>query len=230
MRRVLVTATLGLLAALPATASASGVELRLGGFFPRAQSNLFTDDADLYNVDPKEDFRGVSGGIEFSVRLARNVELGFHLDGYGREVDTSYREFVREDGREILQTLKLDVVPVGVSLRLVPTSRRARLAPYLAAGVDLFFWNYEEFGDFVDFEDPELNILADHFVSDGVVPGFHVAGGVRVPLNRDLSVTGEVRYQVAKETDMGGDFFRATDKNQLDLTGASATIGVHLRF
>lgn len=229
MRRAMSVLTLGLMVAAPAAVSAGGLDLRVGGFFPRAESNLFQDDVSLYTVENK-DFRGVGGGVEFNVRLARNLELGFHVDGYGRSIDTSYREFVRPGGGEILQTLKLDIVPVGVSLRIVPTRHHARLAPYLAAGVDLFFWNYEEVGDFIRFVDPSLPIIPDHFRSDGVAPGFHVAGGLRVPLNHDISVVGEVRYQVAKENDMGGDFFRATDKNKLDLTGASATLGIHLDF
>src|SRR5712691_11655941 len=39
---------LGLVAASPAASWASGLEARIGGFFPRAQSDLFSDDAELY--------------------------------------------------------------------------------------------------------------------------------------------------------------------------------------
>ena len=46
-----------------------------------------------------------------------------------------------------------------------------------------------------------------------------------MPLNSDFSLTGEFRYQWA-ETDMDDDF----SLNRLDLSGASVTVGVHLRF
>lgn len=226
MRRVMAVVTLGLLWGLPVVGSAGGFDLRFGGFIPRAESNLFSDDAELYTVG-KSDWRGGTGGIEYNVRLVRNLEMGFHLDGYGRTVHTSYRDFVRPSGREIEQSLQLSIVPIGLSLRLVPTSRHAHVAPYASVGADLYFWRYEEFGDFIDFDDANRTIIADAFVSEGVTPGVHVAGGLRVPVNDDLSITGEVRYQVASRAKMGGDF---SHENRLDLTGASATLGLHLRF
>jgi len=230
MRRTLVFVTVGLLAALDvASASASGLDLRLGAFGPNTKSNLFDDVNDLYIRDGerigKRDWVGFSGGFEYNLQPARNVEVGLHLDAYSRTLNTVYREFERPDGREIAQTLKLTVVPVGVSLRLVPTSRRAKLAPYVAVGADLFVWKYEEVGDFIDFFDPDLPISGDSFVSEGVTGGFHVAGGLRVPLSSDFSVVGEVKYQYAK-TKMGDDF----RNNEIDLSGVGATLGIHLRF
>jgi hypothetical protein len=224
VKRPIAVIILGLLALPAATARAGSLDARVGAFFPRAESNLFDDDAELYTVE-NSDWRGISGGIEYSGRLVPNVEFGLHLDGYGRTVHTSYRDFVRESGREITQSLKLNIVPLGLSVRLVPTSRRASFAPYVAAGVDLYYWRYEEFGDFVDFDDPDLPVIGDAFVSEGVAPGFHVAAGLRVPLNRDFSLTGEVRYNIAKD-DMGDDF----RGNRIDLGGVNATLGVHIRF
>ena len=72
-----------------------------------------------------------------AVLLMDNVELGFHVDGYGKTVNTSYRDFTWDDGGEIDQTLRLTIVPSGVTLRLVPTSKRTKFAPYVGGGVDL---------------------------------------------------------------------------------------------
>jgi len=224
MRRAAAVLALGVVTAFPASARAGGFDIRFGGFQPHVNSNLFDDDAELYTIQ-KRNWRGFTGGAEFSSRIARNVEIGFHLDGYGRERDTSYREFVREDGSEIRQTLKLTIVPVGVTVRLVPTSRNARIAPFIGAGADAFFWKYEEFGDFVDFFDPELRIEADSFQSDGVATGFHVAGGLRLFLSDDVGLTGEVRYTVAKGN-MADDF----PNNRIDVGGFGVTVGMHLRF
>jgi opacity protein-like surface antigen len=225
MRRGLAVLTLGLLALPAARASGSGLDVRLGAFFPRAESNLFQDDSELYTVE-KDDWQGFSGGIEFNAAVARNVELGIHLDGYERTLDTSYRDFTTENDREIRQTLKFQVVPLGVTLRLIPTSSRVRVAPYIAVGADLFFWKYEEFGDFVDFDDPDLPIIADAFVSDGVAGGGHAAAGVRLRVSHDFSVVGEARYQATSKVDMGDDFAG----NQLDLNGWTASVGVHVKF
>jgi hypothetical protein len=235
VQRAMAVLTLALVAAVPASARAGGLDLRLGAFFPSGNSNLFDDDNQLYlhNGHPvtKSDFKGIYGGLEYNARLARNVEIGFSVDGYGRSLDTSYRDHVTQNGDEIRQTLQLNIVPVGVSIRIVPTNRRAPVAPYLAVGADLVFWNYEEFGDFVAFQDPAQPIVADHFKSSGVTPGAHVALGLRIGLSRDVSLVGEGRYLWAK-ADMGGDF-AATQPglgNRIDLGGASATLGIHFRF
>ncbi len=105
------------------------------------------------------------------------------------------------------------------------------MAPYIAVGADLFHWRWREYGEFVDFRDPKNPIVSDSFRSDGWAGGFHVAGGVRVRVSNDFSVTAEGRYKRAKAT--MGDDFRATEaglENEIDLSGWSATMGVHVRF
>ena len=230
----------GLVALSPAAGWASGLEVRLGGFFPRAQSDLFSDDADLYTPESrsrgctetscpglaKRDWRGLYGGAEFSFNLDPHVELGFSVDGYSRRIPTSYRTAVRDDGSEIRQDLRLTIVPVGVSLRLLPADRYAPVSPYVTIGGDVFFYKYEEFGDFIDFFDNSRPIASDSFRSQGAVLGGHAAAGLRVPLGHDFAITGEVRYQFAQKKRMNDDF----DLNHIDLNGASATLGLRLRF
>ena len=215
---------IGFMLTAPASTFASGIELRLGGFGPRGGSDLFDDVDELFAVG-RRDFRGFTGGIEYSLGVGDHVEVGFHLDGYGRTVASSYRDFEREDGSPIFQDLRLNIVPLGATVRFLPAGRRARLSPYVAAGADIFFYKYEEQGEFIDFFSDDLEISSDAFVSEGAAGGFHVAAGLRVPVSHDFSVTGEVRYQQAR-TRMNDDF----SLNRLELSGTSATVGVHLRF
>ncbi len=242
MRRVMAILALAAAASLaPREAAAGGIEVRLGAFLPRAEGSgliganatdsLFSTTSDLFGTT-KSDWRGVTGGIEFAGEIAPSLELGFHVDGYSRTLDTSYREFVRPGEREIQQTLKLTYVPVGFTLRLIPGGRHARLRPYVGVGADLIFWNYEEFGDFIDFDSPDLEIVGDAFEADGVQPGFHATGGLRLGLTDDLSLTAEARYQWAPREVMGDDFApRAPGlENRLDFNGASFTAGLNLRF
>lgn len=233
MRRVAAFPTLAMAAALLAAAApsdAGGLDLRVGAFVPRGDSNLFFDVEELFGAR-KQDFTGFTGGIEYNGQLAENVELGVSLDGFGRTLDTSYLGYEHEDGSDIRQTLKLSIVPIGLTLRLVPTSRRATLAPYLGVGVDLIYWRWREFGEFIDFRDDDLPIVEDSFRSDGFTGGFHVAGGLRVALNRDFALVGEARYQWAK-TEMGDDFAptEAGFVNEIDLSGLNVTVGFHVRF
>jgi hypothetical protein len=231
MRRAILSLTLlPLLMASASPASAGGLDIRLGAFAPRADSNLFMDDEELYIVT-KSDWVGFTWGGEYNHVLVPNLEIGIHVDGYSKTIDTSYRDFVRPDESEIYQTLKLNIVPFGLTVRLVPTSKRTKFAPYIGGGVDLFYYKYEEWGDFIDFWDPLLEIYPDHFVASGVTFGFHAAGGLRIYLNRDFALVAEGRYQWA-EAEMGGDFSPNEPGliNFLDLSGASFTLGLHVRF
>jgi hypothetical protein len=235
MKKLLSLAPVLMLLAAPDPAAASGLHLRVGGFFPRADTgagnDLFRDANELYTRDldaldgvGASDWIGVFGGAELTGEVGSYLEVGVHVDGYGRTLDTLYRDFVDADGRDIFQTLKVTVVPLGATLRFVSTRREA-LAPYAGGGVDLIYYKYEAFGDFVDFADVDLPVYTDAFLSEGWTFGFHAVAGVRVPINYDWSVVGEVRYQWG-EHEMGDDF----RLNRIDLTGASATIGVHVRF
>ena len=100
------------------------------------------------------------------------------------------------------------------------------MQPYLTVGGDLFYYQYEEKGDFIDFFDDDRPISFDAFESDGVVFGGHAAVGLRVPVGHDFAITGEVRYQFAPRKQMDDDF----SLNEIDLNGPSATLGVRLRF
>jgi hypothetical protein len=198
---------------------------------------LFCDVHDLYTLSGsgdaqppgvgKSDWTGFTGGIAYFSKVARNVELGVSIDGYGRQLDTSYRNYTRPDGSEIQQTLRLRMIPIGLSIRFVPTSRRARLAPYLEFGGDAISYKYEEFGDLIDFQDETNPILSDALISEGFGFGFHVAAGLKVPINPDFSIVGEGRYQRATDR-MGDDFLPSS--NDIDLSGWSATVGFNIRF
>ena len=238
MRRTIAVMTFGMLALAPLSASAGSLDLRLGAFFPAASEcngkvpcgspNLFDDDRELYLKDLQplkdSDWIGFSGGIAYNAKLARYLELSVHLDGYGRTLHTSARDFVSESGREITQSLKFEEVPFGASLRIVPTGRNVRFAPFVVVGGDLVYWHYDEFGDFVDFETGDI-IHDVTFHSDAVAPGFHVGGGLRVAVTDDVRLVGEYRYMWAKD-DMGDDF----RGNKIDLGGSFATLGVNIRF
>ena len=230
MRRATLSLTLlALVLAGASRAGAGGLDLRIGGYFPRGSETLFEDDRSLYFVE-KSDFYGVYGGIEYNQVVLDNVELAIHFDGYGRTVDTSYRDYTWDDGSEIRQSLKLSMLPLGVSVRFVPTSKRTKIAPFVGGGVDAIFYDYEEYGDFVCFPPAsgtcrfDYDVVPDAFNADGTAFGFHALGGLRVYVNRDIAIVAEGRYQWA-EDDMGDDFTL-----RIDLSGWTFTVGAHIRF
>lgn len=228
MRRVLLSVAAVCVLAAAGPAAASDVDVRFGAFVPRANTgevnDLFTDDSILYTVR-RSDWSDFSGGVQFNFKLASSLKFGISVDGYTETIDTAYRDYERPNGAEIRQTLRWEVVPIGLEFRLGPTSRRARFAPFVAAGGDLFYWKYEEYGDFVRFSDPRQPVFADAFFSDGWDFGFHVGGGLRFAVTDDIGIIAQARYQWGK-ADMEEDF----RGNKLDLTGATYTGGINIRF
>ncbi len=235
MRRLPFLLTLAFATALPAAAFADGLEIRFGAFFPTtgartasdcsSQCNIFQDAETLFGAS-KSGWTAPYGGIEFGRQVSPYVEVGVHIDGFGRKRETAYRDYTWDDGSDIRQTLQVSAVPIGVSLRLFPAGTRGPVAPYVTVGGDAVIWDYRERGDFIDFDTPNLDINYDEFHSSGVAPAAHVAAGVRVPISYDFSVTAEARYLFVKKVDMEGDF----QVYSIDLSGPSATVGLHLRF
>jgi opacity protein-like surface antigen len=231
MTRARAVVALAVLLVVPLPAAASDLDLRIGAYFPSADSSLFNDNEELYGFSPNHpvedsDWIGVYGGAEWRFRVAPSFYLGIHLDGYGRSLDTEYLDFERPGGAPIFQTLKLSILPLGASIRWVPKDGRHDISPYFGAGVDAVFYQYEEFGDFIDFFRDDLPVIPDHFVDDGAAFGFHALAGIRVPVSDDISVLVEGRYLWSK-TDMGDDF---GPDLEIDLGGISATVGVSIRF
>jgi hypothetical protein len=226
MAAVLVTWALG-----SASAFAGNLELRLGGFFPKADSLLFQDNNELFRLEDsatgvkKSDWAGFTGGLEYSWRTSGPLEIGVHLDAYSRTLDTAYVKYKRASGGPIFQTLRLDTVPLGATARFVTGDKHSRFQLYAGVGADLVFWEYTEDGSFIDFGNDFEIVEFDEFKSHGASPALHGVAGLRVGLNEDILFTAEGKYLKAVEQDMGEDF-----NNRIDVSGASVTVGVHVRF
>jgi hypothetical protein len=257
VRRATLSLTLlALLLAGASLAGAGGLDLRVGGFFPRgrdcgipsnqrAEYTLFQDVCELYHVThdgelvdlQPSDFDGVFGGIEYNQVLTNFVEVGVHYDYYSRTTDSSYRDYTWDNGDEIHQQLRLRVAPLGVSIRLLPTGKNNKIVPFVGGGVDALFYRYEEYGDFVCFPPSggtcqhDYDVVPDAFVSESTAFGYHALGGLRVYINHDFAIVGEGRYQWGKD-DMGDDFAPNEPGlvNQIDLSGWTFTVGLHVRF
>jgi opacity protein-like surface antigen len=243
MRRLLLSLAVVLVLGAALPADAGSLELRGGAFFPRADTrsraednfDLFQDVSSLYTNSEKgrpvskADWVGFLGGAQYNFKIARHLELGIGVDGYSRTLDTEYNDYERDDGRPIFQTLKLEIVPISAELRFTTTKRYARVAPFVGVGFDLFYWKYEEFGDFIRFSDASLPVIEDSFIADGVAPGFHLSGGLRFAVTDDIGVVAQGRYQWGS-TNMGKGFRDDFPNNKLDLSGATATLGVSFRF
>ena len=218
--------TAGLLSADVAFAQQQIVNLNVGIFAVRGEDARVEGDAlvvnrDIYLFD-FEDFTSGSVGAEYLFGLGEFLEAGAGIGFTSRGVDTIYEDFERPDGTEIEQTLKLRVVPMMATVRILPLGRSGAFQPYVGGGLGIYNWRYSETGDFIDFTLPSRPIFRESYTASGTALGPVAVFGARFPLGA-LMIGGEMRYQKAEGELDENDFLAP----KLDLGGFhySATVG-----
>lgn len=224
-RVALACATLLALAA-PAAAQQT-LNLSVGLFTPksedaRVQGDVLTANRTFLLFDVSE-FNGASVGGEWLVPFGRYVEGGAGLSFTRRTVPAIYEDFVDDDGSEIDSDLRLRIVPVAFTVRVLPTGQGATVQPYIGAGVGLFNWRYSEVGEFIDFGAGRA-IVRDAYVASGSRPGAVALGGIRFA-GESFSSGFEVRYHKA-DADLDERFAGS----KIDLGGWTYNFTVGLRF
>lgn len=214
----------------PAYAQRQAASLNLGGFFLNRDAQrpiddvLFQNQADL--LFEIRDFDGFTIGGEYLIGLNEFVEAGIGVNFYRRTVPSIYVDFVDTDGSEIAQDLRLQVVPVVATLRVVPTGLLNDFQPYFGGGVGVFSWEYTETGDFVDFSD--FGVFTDTFhVRDTTVGGVILAGA-RFAMTPATALGAEFRYYIA--TGQTGGAQNGFLGDRIDLGGYNALFTITTRF
>ena len=230
---VLVLVVLALLtAAAPATGQQS-LSLNIGYFAVRGDGNRVAGDtivANLYADAPfaleywVSDFHDVTVGAEWLIPLGNFLEVGTGVNYYSETVPSFYRDLTNANDSAITQSLRLRTVPVTGTLRLVMTGRRAKVQPYVGAGVAVVPWSYSETGDFVD---SDLDIFRWDYKDSGTAVGAVVFGGLRVAVNRKVALGGEFRYLIVDAPLDPAVGFQGT---RLDLGGMTYQGSVIFRF
>ncbi len=215
-------------AALPASASAQQtLNFTLGGFVPkgfdaRVEGDTLIENRDLLLFE-MGDFTGGAVGAEWLIPLGEYFEAGAGLGFYRRTVATIYEDFEDNDGTEIDQDLRLRIVPLTFTIRVLPLGQSNGVQPYLGGGIGVFAWRYSESGEFVDFADGGT-IFNESYVESGNETGPVAFGGIRFAGDR-LSAGGEIRYQAA-EGELSEDFLGP----RLDLGGWTYAFTLGIRF
>ena len=216
--------TVSLLSADTAFAQQQSLNFNFGLFAvrgedARTEGDALVENRDIYLFD-FDDFNSGSVGAEYLVSFGEFLEAGAGIGFTSRSVDTIYENFERPDGTEIEQTLKLRVVPMTATVRILPLGRSGVFQPYVGGGLGIFNWRYSETGDFIDFTDPDLAIFSESFTATGTSLGPVAVFGARFPIG-NATLGGEVRYQNAEgdlderdflgpKIDLGGFHYSAT--------------------
>lgn len=162
------------------------------------------------------------------------VDAVFGFEYSRSDATSEYRDFVDQGDLPILQNTRLTQAPLTASLRIYLTAQGrdisrfafipAGITPYLGAGGGYLWYEFEQQGDFVDFED--LAVFSDLFVSRGWTPTAHVYGGADFKIAQQVYLSTELRYAWTKAT-LDRDFVTF---EPLDLSGLRAAFGVRYLF
>jgi hypothetical protein len=231
MRRRLMVCTLVAGAAVLAVASEAAAQQTLNfslGYFAvrgedaRADGDVLNTSSTFLAFDVS-DFNSASVGGEWLVPLGEYLEAGAGVSFSRRTVASVYQDFIDTDGTEIEQDLRLRLVPIAFTVRVLPLGQRNALQPYFGAGLGVINWRYSEFGEFVDFGN-NRQIFEDQFVADGNETGPVVVAGLRFG-GEVLSAGGEIRYHSAS-ADLDDRFAGS----KLDLGGWTYNFTMGVRF
>lgn len=188
----------------------------------RNDDDVLTANRTFLDFDIK-DFNGVTYGGEWLFPIGRFIEGGAGVGFYSQSVPSVYNDFLANDGTEIEQDLKLRIIPVSFTARLLPLGQDSPVQPYVGGGLGIFNWKYTERGDFINFGTPGLIIEPGTFEASGSETGPVFLAGVRFGGTTGFTAGAEIRYQSA-EGELSNDF--AAQK--IDLSGWTyqATVGV----
>jgi opacity protein-like surface antigen len=212
----------------PAPARAQqAISLSLGGFAvtgedARVDGDVLFENRDILDFTVR-DFNTGSVGLDWLIPVGDFFEIGAGVGFTSRTVPSVYADFVNRDGSEIEQDLKLRIVPMSVTARVLPFGRARGVQPYVGGGLGIFSYRYSEVGDFVDFTD--RSVFSDRFVATGTELGPVALAGIRFALGDVWSLGGEVRYQKA-DADLSDDFLGP----KLDLGGFHYVMTLHVKF
>jgi hypothetical protein len=238
------------LAAAPAGAQSAGKgflfqeplwTFAIRGGFERANANsdIFDFVTDELTLD-RGDFSGLNVSVDLAYRMMPRLDLAFSAGYAGSKTPSEFRRYVGTDDLPITQTTKFVRVPVTASVKayLAPRGEKigslawipSRFAPYIGAGGGAMHFTFQQEGEFVDVDSPNLDIFRDRLTSRGWTPTAHGLAGLDVALSPRLGLTTEARYTWAR-ADMGSginpDF---QEFGRIDLSGFSATMGLNVRF
>jgi hypothetical protein len=210
-------------------AGAGGFDVRIGGYFPRGNETLFQDVRDLYFVE-KSDFYGLYGGVEYNHVVATASSWPCTSTATaGRWTPPTATGPARTGARSAVAAA-LRMAPLGVSVRLLPTSKRTRSPPSWGAGSRRLLQ--------VRGVRRLHRLLRPHPADH---PGRLLRGRSRLRPPRPRRAPGLPepgrRDRRGGALPVGGGRHgrrllpeRAGAREPLDLSGATFTIGVHVRF
>jgi hypothetical protein len=229
VQRVVVAALLVLAVtaglARPANAQQT-VTVQLGAFLPKGEDSRVEGDVLVVNrqylLFDLGDFNGFLVNGDWSFALGEYIEAGAGFGYYQATVPAVYDQWINEDGSEIVQDLKLRIMPLTAVVKILPLGSKRAFQPYVGGGLGVYFWRYSETGEFLATDE---TIFRDSFSQSGTSVGPVAVFGVRGQVSPSAIIGAEGRYQWGT-ADLSEDFLG----DKIDLGGFSILATFGFRF
>ena len=207
---------------------------RAGYSHANAGSDVFDEVTSDLTLD-RGDFSSFAFGSDLAAHVSERLAVVLSA-GYSRSKHQSeFRDLVDNNDLPIEQTTTFERIPVTANLRfnLSEPGRSvgslawipSRVVPYVGAGVGAMRYRFRQDGDFVDFNTNA--VFPSVLDSEGWALLGQAMAGVDYNFSPRFGLSLDARYMHAKG-ELDSSRYKGYDK--LDLSGATATIGLSFRL
>ncbi|MBN2400442.1 MAG: hypothetical protein JXI33_08915 [Candidatus Aminicenantes bacterium] len=193
---------------------------KIGLFNPSLKSDLWQDNMQNLAFN-KTDMLNTYYAAEYEIFLNRFTSFSLEIGKYSKDVYSQYKDYTDQDGSPIFQNISLSITPIEANIKLYPFGHRKMVYPFFGAGLGLYAWTYQQWGDFIIF--PGLDIENGFAETETFSVGFNCRAGLVFRFHHRVALTFEGKYQYVRGQLSG--YFEGFE--MLDLGGITATVGVH---
>ncbi len=172
--------------------------IKYGLFYPNCQSDIWETNFDNLILQ-KSDFNTTQVFLAYEMPINRHFGISIDFGSIEKkEVDSEYRDYVYEDGSTINQAVGYTMEIFELNAKFYPMKKREIIAPYLQVGAGFYSVEYNQWGDFIDFN--AGYVFEGNFQSKTTSFGFNGAVGIIIRPTARMLLGAEGRYQMIKST------------------------------
>ena len=160
---------------------------------PNGRSDIFQQNRreTTFDTDDLNDFGATIGFDHF---VGDYFNIGGSACYYREDAVGQDRIFRHSNGDPVERDFRLKLLPVELNARALPLGRDKPVIVFIGGGVGLYFWEYEEVGDFVINRNSTPSVIVGSASSDGRALGFNIHGGIEIPMSESSTFMIEVKH------------------------------------